>query len=41
MRFEPHSSDRHALERLFKWKAAQRERTGTFDVLGLVLGRRV
>jgi CelD/BcsL family acetyltransferase involved in cellulose biosynthesis len=33
MRFEPHVVDRHALECLYEWKAAQRERTGTFDVL--------
>jgi CelD/BcsL family acetyltransferase involved in cellulose biosynthesis len=35
MRFEAQSNDRHALERLLEWKAAQRKRTGTFDVLGL------
>ena len=40
MRFEPHSSDPHALARLFEWKAAQRERTGTFDVLGTPWMRR-
>ena len=34
MRFEAHTLDRHALQLLFKWKAAQRERTATFDVLG-------
>ena len=33
MRFEAHRQDRSALDRLFAWKAAQRERTGTFDVL--------
>lgn len=33
MRFEPHAVDRHALACLYAWKAAQRERTGTFDVL--------
>jgi len=33
MRFEAQRQDRSALDRLFAWKAAQRERTGTFDVL--------
>ncbi len=34
MRFEAHVPDRSALNRLFEWKAEQRKRTGTFDVLG-------
>src|SRR5262245_15969912 len=33
MRFVPHIRDRQALELLYEWKAAQRERTGTYDVL--------
>jgi CelD/BcsL family acetyltransferase involved in cellulose biosynthesis len=33
--FDARSRDRRALERLLEWKAAQRKRTGTFDVLGL------
>jgi CelD/BcsL family acetyltransferase involved in cellulose biosynthesis len=35
VRFEAHVDDRHALDLLYQWKAAQRQRTGTFDVLGL------
>jgi len=34
MRFEAHVVDRQALTRLYEWKAAQRARTGTVDVLG-------
>lgn len=33
MRFEAHVVDRRALARLYEWKAAQRARTNTFDVL--------
>jgi CelD/BcsL family acetyltransferase involved in cellulose biosynthesis len=35
IRFEVHISDRHVLALLYQWKGAQRERTGTFDVLSL------
>ena len=35
MRFEVHSGDRRALDHLYQWKRAQRDRTGTFDVLSL------
>ena len=41
MRFEAHRQDRSALDRLFAWKAAQRERTGTFDVLSTPCMRNV
>jgi CelD/BcsL family acetyltransferase involved in cellulose biosynthesis len=34
MRFEAHVVDRRALALLYEWKAAQRARTATFDVLG-------
>jgi CelD/BcsL family acetyltransferase involved in cellulose biosynthesis len=33
MRFEAHVNDRQALALLYEWKAAQRARTGTVDVL--------
>jgi CelD/BcsL family acetyltransferase involved in cellulose biosynthesis len=33
MRFEAHVDDRQALALLYEWKAAQRARTGTVDVL--------
>jgi CelD/BcsL family acetyltransferase involved in cellulose biosynthesis len=35
VRFEAHVVDRHALSLLYEWKAAQRARTGTIDVLGV------
>ena len=33
VRFEWHTSDRTVFETLLKWKSAQREQTGTFDIL--------
>ena len=33
LRFAIHSTDRRVLDLLYRWKGAQRERTGTFDVL--------
>lgn len=41
MRFEAHVLDRQALARLYEWKAAQRARTDTFDVLSAPWMRQV
>jgi CelD/BcsL family acetyltransferase involved in cellulose biosynthesis len=41
MRFAAHVVDRQALELLYEWKAAQRARTGTVDVLGTPWMRRM
>ena len=35
VRFDLHSREPRALDLLYRWKGAQRERTGTFDVLSL------
>jgi CelD/BcsL family acetyltransferase involved in cellulose biosynthesis len=41
MRFEAHVLDRRALALLYEWKAAQRARTSTFDVLSMPWMRQV
>lgn len=41
MRFEAHVLDRQALAHLYEWKAAQRARTDTFDVLSMPWMRQV
>jgi CelD/BcsL family acetyltransferase involved in cellulose biosynthesis len=41
LRFEAQVLDREALGRLYEWKAAQRARTGTFDVLSTPWMRQV